>query len=158
MVGHRVPQKVREATGGAVLLQSAVRSLFQVEQEVGRLQHALYNDLRTLHEIVSGGRVYHEELFVARDFGLDERPPECAQAELPNELLSAHGIGGRRSAARNQRLAVAAAERVARQFLRGAIVRLLLHGRDALARCLIGEAVDEVFLRELVSWPGLVAE
>ena len=55
-------------------------------------------------------------------------------------------------------MAIAAEKRVPREFCGGAIVGLLLHGRDALARGLVGESVDVVFLRELVRGPRLVAQ
>jgi hypothetical protein len=125
-----------------------------MEQEIGRLQHGLDDQLRAGQEFAGAPGFVREQRSIARHFRRCKGPSKGFRAEGTDELCGALGVARRAWPARQQVVYIAATKSVAREFFGGCAISFRQQGCHALRRGLIFEAVDEIFLRKLIC--GLV--
>src|SRR5437868_4327944 len=71
-----------------------MRSAFQSEQELGRLQHRFDDELCAVGKLSGAMGFFGEKRGVALHFGSGERPAEGALSELADEFHGTIGVGG----------------------------------------------------------------
>ena len=71
LIRHRVPQKIGQAAGRAVVFEFTVGPLLHVEQETGRLQQGLNHHLGAGGKILRCGCLQNEQLLVARHLAVE---------------------------------------------------------------------------------------
>ena len=157
LIRHRIPEEVRQAIRNGVLTLSRICAGLHMKQEIRTLEHGLDDHLSAFQEILRAASFHREEFPVARGFIRSQRTAECAQAEFIYESFTAGRIGGASGLAWNEVVGISAAEGVPGQFFGGLTVRFREERRHALPFGLVGEAMDEIFGRELGGRAGFVS-
>ena len=109
-------------------------------------------------EVLRAAGLLEEQAGIAAHLAVRQGAAERLEAELPDELVGARGVGRRLGLAGDQSVLVAASKGRPGEPLGRLAVGFRLERRDPLPLQLVLEPVDEVLFREAAGGLGLIAE